>query len=613
MLKKLCSILLALFLVVCTSPIAFAEGVEGEIPSTSTEIETVVEEKTAEENVEVNAAAPAEEQPQVQEEKVETSTEPVKEKTEETKTEVAPEQPAATKSIKMQAKATASESDNSAFQVTYNVYYRSEGHGQVNGWVKGATKTISVVNGKSNSSSTAINVAYRQMTGNRVADRDIRYNKVKYRFNGNWADENGNSTDPNGVAYTTTYKCNGSGYDKDTIVNIYAQYDASPLYDLKVNYEDKLGNTSSSWGTVTASASGYKHTFKEAQDVPENYQFCYWQSKDNNETYEANSELNVDIDSLDEDTVYSYLAMYQPAVIVNYYVEEELVESTQSFEEVKVYDYTIDDEFFDGWYNDNTRVENEQVYDAPEITSDGDYLVINVLAKFIEPEPIIPTPDPGIPGPDPTPEPVIPTPTPIPDPEPEKPVTPVTPIIPGGGGDGEGYRPDESTTISTAARETPARAMFIPGIIANNEETDDVAKAETINDIRIPLAKTEETWAVVNLVCTVVTVVVSLILVILGWYNRWRRRNIELDEEHYDDYQFWLRNKIILRIVNILIAIISIGAFILTENIFLKLVFIDRFTPLMVVLAILAIGVAFFSKYVVKEYYPYDDDEDDEE
>ena len=111
----------------------------------------------------------------------------------------------------------------------------------------------------------------------------------------------------------------------------------------------------------------------------------------------------------------------------------------------------------------------------------------------------------------------------------------------------------------------------------------------------------------------VVTVVVSLILVILGWYNRWRRRNIELDEKYYHDYQFWLRNKIILRIVNLLIAIVSIVVFILTENIFLKLVFIDRFTPLMVVLAILAIGVALFSKYVVKEYYPYDDDDDEDE
>lgn len=185
----------------------------------------------------------------------------------------------------------------------------------------------------------------------------------------------------------------------------------------------------------------------------------------------------------------------------------------------------------------------------------------------------------------------------------------------------EGEIPSTSTEIETVVEETTTEKEERVNAAAPAEEqpqvqekeTDTIAKAETINDIRIPLAKTEETWALVNLICVVVTVVVSLILVILGWYNRWRRRNIELDEKYYNDYQFWLRNKIIFRIVNLLIAIVSIVIFILTENIFLKLVFVDRFTPLMVVLAILAIGVAFFSKYVIKEYYPYDDEDDDEE
>lgn len=184
----------------------------------------------------------------------------------------------------------------------------------------------------------------------------------------------------------------------------------------------------------------------------------------------------------------------------------------------------------------------------------------------------------------------------------------------------EGEIPSTSTEIETVVEEETTEEEIEVNAAAPAEEqpqvqekeTDTIAKAETINDIRIPLAKTEETWALVNLICVVVIVVVSLILVILGWYNRWRRRNIELDEKYYNDYQFWLRNKIIFRIVNFLIAIVSIVIFILTENIFLKLVFVDRFTPLMVVLAILAIGVAFFSKYVIKEYYPYDDDEDEE-
>ena len=209
-----------------------------------------------------------------------------------------------------------------------------------------------------------------------------------------------------------------------------------------------------------------------------------------------------------------------------------------------------------------------------------------------EPDPVIPDPEPQ---PESTPDPVNPTPTPdhvIPTP---KPVTPVTPTE-GGGGDGENYE-----VITIAAAPTPAT------------EAPLTAEVEEINDIRIPLAKTEETWALVNLIAMVVTVTVSLILTILGWYNRWRRRNIELDEDENEKYQFWLRNKILFRIINSVLAIVSIITFILTENIFLKLVFVDRFTPLMIAFAILAIGAALFSKYVIKEYYPQTQEEEDDE
>ena len=609
-LKKLCSILLALFLVVCTSPIAFAEEVVEEIPTAPSEIETVVEDNSTD-------AAVAEEQPSVVEKEEEKEASPVEEKVEtpinaveEEKEEIkAPVKsaPAALTVTAPSANTTTinepAQTENESFKVTYNVYYRSESHGQVNGWVKGASKVITVVNGKSNSSSTSINVAYRQMSGNGVANRDVRYNKVKYRFTGAWADENGNTHDPNNIEYNTSYKCNGSGYVEDTTVNIYAQYTATPICDFQVNYEDKLGHTSSEWNTVNGSASGYTHTFKEAVDVPENYQFLYWQNSDNvNEKYTANSQLSVDIDSLVNDpTIYTYVAMYQPAVIVNYYNGDKLVNTVQSFNEVKVYDYSIEDSLFDGWYDENnTKISNDQIYNAPEITADGDYKVINVVAKFVDPTPDpqpIPTPDPQ---PTPTPDPVTPVNPIIPNPTP----TPTPTIIPIGGGDGEDYE-----IITVAETSTPA------AMITNTPAEEPIE----INDIKIPLAKTEETWALVNLIAMVVTVTVSLILTILGWYNRWRRRNIELDEDENEKYQFWLRNKILFRIINSALAIISIIAFILTENIFLKLVFVDRFTPLMIAFAILAIGAAFFSKYVIKEYYPQtqedidDDDDEDEE
>ena len=163
-----------------------------------------------------------------------------------------------------------------------------------------------------------------------------------------------------------------------------------------------------------------------------------------------------------------------------------------------------------------------------------------------------------------------------------------------------------ATTIPTkieviTEEESINDTIIIASIIKEEPPT---IKEEEIDDTTIPLAKTEKTWAVVNLVAMVITVTVSLILTILGWYNRWHRRNIKLNDEENEKYQFWLRNKILFRIINSALAIISIITFILTENIFLKLIFVDRFTLLMLAFAILAIGAALFSKYVIKEYYP---------
>lgn len=506
MLKKLCSILLALFLVVCTSPIAFAEEVEGEIPSTSTEIETVVEEETTEEEIEVNAAAPAQEQPQVQEKEVE-KVEPV---TEESK---AVEEKITLKSAPAAVKSEPQDKEEQTYTVTYT---------------------------------------------HRVWDQ--------------WAEcEDGNLISE--ATYSNEYKVGDEVWMPSIVTN--GEY----LFSLPGHPAEVL------WAHAgtTLLGGGNPEELGAEFIYPDGY------------LIPSMIPENVDL-------IYNYGPLYDTVRCEDYMEDDngeyQLVSSSDHRCSIG-YDVKRGVKEIEG-YTFNEGLSNLVVHVTLRTVEDSLYKLTRYYDKIkpaSEPEP-----DPGIPGPDPEPE---PTPEPIiPTPDPEKPVTPFTPINPSGGGDGEDYEPDESTTITTA---------FFSGITADGEETDKVAKAETINEIKIPLAKTEETWALVNLICVVVTVVVSLILVILGWYNRWRRRNIELDEKYYNDYQFWLRNKIIFRIVNILIAIISIVVFILTENIFLKLVFIDRFTPLMVVLAILAIGVALFSKYVIKEYYPYNDDEDEDD
>ena len=522
MLKKLCSILLALFLVVCTSPIAFAEEVEGEIPSTSTEIETVVEEETTEKKEEVNAAAPAQEQLQVQEKGAE-KVEPVAE-----------EPKAVEEKVTLKSAPAATEEEEVAY---YTWHSEDEQGNTANPKFVNVNPNVTEENFETNQS-TIVLEAYDK-NGNNIKNKNqyVPIDKVERTIEGDIQHPGVNS-----VVETLTYN------------DMYSETIYHSLYTfITVNYIEKITNK-------------VLHTW--------NYETIGWGFKFSEED-ENISAITADMDETEKTNFYNQF--YSPRQDTRYKTW-----NVSEWDKISIdgYDYVETIGAIAGTFADLTQQHNIFVYYQEHID---------------DPEPIIP--DPGVPGPDPEPES-----TPTPDPKPEKPVTPVAPINPGGGGDGEDYEPDESTTITTA---------FFSGITADGEETDNIAKAKTINEIKIPLAKTEETWALVNLSCVVVTVVVSLILVILGWYNRWRRRNIELDEKYYNDYQFWLRNKIILRIVNLLIAIISIVVFILTENIFLKLVFIDRFTPLMIVLAILAIGVAFFSKYVVKEYYPYDDDENE--
>ena len=522
MLKKLCSILLALFLVVCTSPIAFAEEVEGEIPSTSTEIETVVEEETTEKKEEVNAAAPAQEQLQVQEKGAE-KVEPVAE-----------EPKAVEEKVTLKSAPAATEEEEVAY---YTWHSEDEQGNTANPKFVNVNPNVTEENFETNQS-TIVLEAYDK-NGNNIKNKNqyVPIDKVERTIEGDIQHPGVNS-----VVETLTYN------------DMYSETIYHSLYTfITVNYIEKITNK-------------VLHTW--------NYETIGWGFKFSEED-ENISAITADMDETEKTNFYNQF--YSPRQDTRYKTW-----NVSEWDKISIdgYDYVETIGAIAGTFADLTQQHNIFVYYQEHID---------------DPEPIIP--DPGVPGPDPEPES-----TPTPDPKPEKPVTPVAPINPGGGGDGEDYEPDESTTITTA---------FFSGITADGEETDNIAKAKTINEIKIPLAKTEETWALVNLICVVVTVVVSLILVILGWYNRWRRRNIELDEKYYNDYQFWLRNKIILRIVNLLIAIISIVVFILTENIFLKLVFIDRFTPLMIVLAILAIGVAFFSKYVVKEYYPYDDDENE--
>ena len=494
-LKKLCSILLALFLVVCTSPIVFAEEVVEDNTAAPFEIEMMVEEEPD------DAAAAPQEQPQVteqeeeKEEKVETPTE------EETKT------------IVKSAPAALAKNGTEAEEKTYTVSYT-------------------------------------------------------YRVWSQWTEcEQGTLLSEE--THTNQYKVGDEVWIPSIVSN------GSYLFALPGHPQEVL------WG--------HAGTVLEGGGNPEDLgaEFLY-----------PDGYLIPSMIAENVDLIYNYGPLYDTVRCEDYMQDDngnyQLVNSTDYSCSIG-YDISRKSKEIEG-YTFNDKLSNLVVHLSLRSLGDDLFKLTRYWDKNVEPEPDpdpTPEPDPVIPEPqpEPDPDPVIPTPTPEPVIPTPQPVTPVTPTE-GGGGDGEDYE-----VITIAAAPTPAAT-----ITSTTEETEE--PLEEIDDIKIPLAKTEETWALVNLIAMVITVTVSLILTILGWYNRWRRRNIELDEEENEKYQFWLRNKILFRIINSALAIISIITFILTENIFLRLVFVDRFTPLMIAFAILAIGAALFSKYVIKEYYP---------
>lgn len=156
--------------------------------------------------------------------------------------------------------------------------------------------------------------------------------------------------------------------------------------------------------------------------------------------------------------------------------------------------------------------------------------------------------------PDPTPDPVVPDePTPIVPQNPE----PVTPKDP---------EPDEPIAIE-------------PVII----------QSAIIPDLQIPLARYTEpqsNWALFNLICVILTAIIALVAIIT-MLNR---------EKHYDENNEEYKKILVSKMVSILPAGLSIMIFIMTEDMTLPMVFIDKWSFVMLVILIINACILFITK-----------------
>lgn len=160
-------------------------------------------------------------------------------------------------------------------------------------------------------------------------------------------------------------------------------------------------------------------------------------------------------------------------------------------------------------------------------------------------------------------------------------------------------QPTEPGTEPVEDNDTP---------LAKPEETEDIFDNDT------PLANGTghgAAWALLNLILTVLTVLLSVILLI-GCFGK--KKLVKKDENGNKVYdangneviEATRKKKIFWRVLSLLPAIGAVVAFILTENMRLPMIIVDRWTLLMLFIALAQVVVTIFSKKHDKE----NDDDD---
>ena len=196
--------------------------------------------------------------------------------------------------------------------------------------------------------------------------------------------------------------------------------------------------------------------------------------------------------------------------------------------------------------------------------------------------------------------------------EPDAPVTPDKPdtIPPTNGGNTVDAPQLPETTNRPIVAEQPRMPSvsdtrpFAPNIMGNtqsNGESEHVDENETpltngdvevIKENVTPKAKgTEANWAIMNFICMIITVLLAILLLLSKSKNEEKLENdktYSYDEQ--EDYQEEKRS-LFIRSLALLLAIISIIVFFLTEDMSLPMVIIDNWTIYMLCFAIVQLIV----------------------
>ena len=252
---------------------------------------------------------------------------------------------------------------------------------------------------------------------------------------------------------------------------------------------------------------------------------------------------------------------------------------------------------FSGWRSEEVTIENG-AFTMP---------AKNVVLKAVWEANPTPTP---IPSEEPTPTPApteestpTPAPNPNPNPNPATPTpTPVAPVVP--------------ATVATPTPTPTATPSTTPSDNGGKGDgNNDGEIGETINDNETPLANGEDiadnatplaglgtgAWALINLILTIVTTLLSILLLI-GYIGKKKKAlededgNVVLDENGKEVMEYEKNKKGLWRLISIIPALIAIIVFIFTEDMTLPMIFVDKWTILHVVIALVQVVVMVLCK-----------------
>jgi hypothetical protein len=202
------------------------------------------------------------------------------------------------------------------------------------------------------------------------------------------------------------------------------------------------------------------------------------------------------------------------------------------------------------------------------------------------------TPTPPAPAPTPTPTPVpapAPTPAPFPLPAPLPPVAPAAIPAP--------------VVIALAAAAPVAPVVAAPATVIVNPPTP-TAPSQAANepttriiDPRVPEAAYTNTWALVNLLLAIATLLITVLLFVAYFTRR------KEDEDNDDEKS--KKKSLIKRVLSIIVGIASAVVFLFTEDMSLRMDYTDEYTIVMIIILAVQVIIAVLS------FVKNDDDDED--